>query len=42
MIYADKDSAGTDTISVLMPVKQNQGDSNVEKNIARVKTTLLL
>lgn len=34
MIYADKDSAGTDTISVLMPVKNNQGDSNVEKNIA--------
>ncbi|MEO6843598.1 MAG: DUF4476 domain-containing protein [Ginsengibacter sp.] len=34
MIYADKDSNGTDTINVLMPVKNNQADSNVEKNIA--------
>ena len=33
MIYADKDSAGTDTISVLMPVKNNQADSNEQKNV---------
>lgn len=33
MIYSDKDSTGTDTISVLMPVKKNQADSNEEKNV---------
>jgi hypothetical protein len=39
MIYADKDSSGTDTINVLMPIVKNRKDSNEEKNIASQKNS---